>query len=250
MTEAVQSCFARCEKKYMLTRSQCDALMARIGAHLKEDRYPIYTICNIYYDTDDYRLIRASLEKPVYKEKLRVRSYGVPGETDSVFVELKKKFDGVVYKRRVTAELPLVEPLLSGVLDNDAFGQIGREIEWFQRCNRTVPKVFIGYDREAFAGLDDPELRVTFDTRLRWRETKLDLSYGDHGRFLLPEDAVLMEVKLPSACPLWLSRALSDLSIYPTSFSKYGECYRTCLLPAIQQARKEAAFCASFGHYN
>jgi len=173
-----------------------------------------------------------------------VRSYGVPGEADSVFVELKKKFDGVVYKRRVTAELPLVEPLLSGLLDNDAFGQIGREIEWFQRCNRTVPKVFIGYDREAFAGLDDPELRVTFDTRLHWRETKLDLSYGDHGRFLLPEDAVLMEVKLPSACPLWLSRALSDLSIYPTSFSKYGECYRTCLLHAIQQARKEAAFCA------
>ena len=151
MTEAVQSCFARCEKKYMLTRSQCDALMARIDAHLKEDRYPIYTICNIYYDTDDYRLIRASLEKPVYKEKLRVRSYGVPGEADSVFVELKKKFDGVVYKRRVTAELPLVEPLLSGLLDNDAFGQIGREIEWFQRCNRTVPKVFIGYDREAGA---------------------------------------------------------------------------------------------------
>ena len=102
---------------------------------MKKDAYGAYTICNIYYDTPDWRLIRASLEKPVYKEKLRVRSYGVPGETDSVFVELKKKFDGVVYKRRVTAELPLVEPLLSGLLDNDAFGQIGREIEWFQRCN-------------------------------------------------------------------------------------------------------------------
>ena len=244
MADTMQYSFARYEQKYFLTPAQQAALLARIAPHIQRDVHERYTICNLYYDTDDWRLIRASLEKPVYKEKLRVRSYGVPGETDSVFVELKKKFDGVVYKRRVTAELPLVEPLLSGLLDNDAFGQIGREIEWFQRCNRTVPKVFIGYDREAFAGLDDPELRVTFDTRLRWRETKLDLSYGDHGRFLLPEDAVLMEVKLPSACPLWLSRALSDLSIYPTSFSKYGECYRTCLLPAIQQARKEAAFCA------
>ena len=244
MAAAIQSCFARCEKKYMLTRAQRDALLARMEPHLKADQYPVYTICNLYYDTADYRLIRASLEKPVYKEKLRVRSYGVPGETDSVFVELKKKFDGVVYKRRITAELPLVEPFLAGLLDKDAFGQIGREIEWFQRCNRTAPKVFIGYDREAFAGLDEPELRVTFDTRLRWRDTKLDLACGDHGQLLLPEDAVLMELKLPGVCPLWLSHALSELSLYPASFSKYGECYRTCLLPTMQQTRKEAAFCA------
>ena len=113
MAAAIQSCFARCEKKYMLTRAQRDALLARMEPHLKADQYPVYTICNLYYDTADYRLIRASLEKPVYKEKLRVRSYGVPGETDSVFVELKKKFDGVVYKRRITAELPLVEPFLA-----------------------------------------------------------------------------------------------------------------------------------------
>lgn len=244
MAAGVQSCFARYEKKYMLTRAQRDALLARISPYLRADRYPVYTICNLYYDTGDYRLIRASLEKPVYKEKLRVRSYGVPGEADSVFVELKKKFDGVIYKRRITAELPLVEPFLAGLLDRDAFGQIGQEIEWFQRCNRTMPKVFIGYDREAFAGLDEPELRVTFDTRLRWRDTKLDLACGDHGRLLLPEDAVLMELKLPGGCPLWLSHALCELSLYPTSFSKYGECYRTCLLPAMQQTRKEAAFCA------
>ena len=244
MAEAVQVCFARYEKKYLLTRAQRDVLMARIAPYLRADRYPVYTICNLYYDTADYRFIRASLEKPVYKEKLRVRSYGVPGETDSVFVELKKKFDGVVYKRRVTAELPLVEPFLAGLLDQDAFGQIGREIEWFQRCNRTAPRVFIGYDREAYAGLDDPELRVTFDTRLRWRGTALDLARGDHGQLLLPEDTVLMELKLPGACPLWLSHALSELALYPTSFSKYGECYRTCLLPAMRQDRREGAFCA------
>ena len=143
MTAAVQSCFARCEKKYMLTRAQRDALLARIGPYLRADRYPVYTICNLYYDTEDYRLIRASLEKPVYKEKLRVRSYGVPGADDGVFVELKKKFDGVVYKRRITVPLGQAAPFLSGQTDADTFGQIGREIRWFQRCSKTAPKVLI-----------------------------------------------------------------------------------------------------------
>ena len=244
MANTIQYSFKRYEKKYMLTREQHEALLRSIGMRLKADAYPTYTICNIYYDTDDYQLIRASLEKPVYKEKLRVRSYGVPGENDRVFVELKKKFDGVVYKRRVTTELFRVEPFLSGFRDGDSFGQIGREIRWFQHCNRTVPKVFIGYDRTAFAGVDDPDLRVTFDTKLRWRTTELDLACGDQGQPLLPDSAVLMEIKLPGVCPLWLSRALSALAIYPTSFSKYGACYRTQLLPAMRKTRKEGVFCA------
>ena len=244
MASDIQYSFARVEKKYMLTRTQRGALLNRIDSHLQADAHPTYTICNIYYDTDDYRLIRASIEKPVYKEKLRVRSYGVPGEGDTVFVELKKKFDGVVYKRRVTTELPLVEPFLAGTLEKDAFGQIGREIDWFQRCNKTVPKVFIGYDRTAFAGIEDTELRVTFDTNLRWRMSKLDLAYGDYGQLLLPQDAVLMEIKLPGVCPLWLGRALSELSIYPTSFSKYGACYQQYLLPQLQNNRWEDMFCA------
>ncbi len=244
MASDIQYSFARVEKKYMLTRTQRDALFNRIGSHLKADAHPTYTICNIYYDTDDYRLIRASIEKPVYKEKLRVRSYGVPGEGDAVFVELKKKFDGVVYKRRVTTELPLVEPFLTGLLEKDAFGQIGKEIDWFQRRSKTVPKVFIGYDRTAFAGIEDTELRVTFDTNLRWRTRNLDLAYGDHGQLLLPQDAVLMEIKLPGVCPLWLGRALCELSIYPTSFSKYGACYQQYLLPQLQNNRWEDMFCA------
>ena len=177
-------------------------------------------------------------------QKLRVRSYGVPEEGDTVFVELKKKFDGIVYKHRVTTELPMVKPLLTGLLEKNAFGQIGREIDWFQRCNKTVPKVFIGYDRTAFAGTDDPELRVTFDTKLRWRTSKLDLAYGDQGMLLLPQDAVLMEVKLPGVCPLWLSRALSELSIYQTSFSKYGACYQKHLLPRMRKTGWEDMFCA------
>ena len=146
---AIQCCFERYEKKYCLALSQQRFLLERMTPYMKKDAYGEYTICNIYYDTDDYRLIRASLEKPVYKEKLRVRSYGVPQEDGKVFVELKKKFDGVVYKRRITTGIQNVEPFLSGELPSENFGQIGREIGYFQSFYHTVPKVFIGYDRLA-----------------------------------------------------------------------------------------------------
>ena len=140
---AIQCCFERYEKKYCLTLSQQHFLLERMTPYMKKDAYGEYTICNIYYDTDDYRLIRASLEKPIYKEKLRVRSYGVPQEDGKVFVELKKKFDGVVYKRRITTGIQNVEPFLSGELPSENFGQIGREIGYFQSFYHTVPKVFM-----------------------------------------------------------------------------------------------------------
>lgn len=128
MANQIQSCFERYEKKYMLTPAQLRVMLTGMKAHMVPDQYGKYTICNIYYDTPDWRLIRASLEKPVYKEKLRVRSYGVAAPEGKAFVEIKKKFDGVVYKRRITAPAPLVEPLLGGILEPDRFGQIGREI--------------------------------------------------------------------------------------------------------------------------
>ena len=128
MANQIQSCFERYEKKYMLTPAQLRVMLTGMKAHMVPDQYGKYTICNIYYDTPDWRLIRASLEKPVYKEKLRVRSYGVAAPEGKVFVEIKKKFDGVVYKRRITAPAPLVSPLLTGQLEPDRFGQIGREI--------------------------------------------------------------------------------------------------------------------------
>ena len=241
---AIQCCFERYEKKYCLTLSQQRFLLERMTPYMKKDAYGEYTICNIYYDTDDYRLIRASLEKPVYKEKLRVRSYGVPQEDGKVFVELKKKFDGVVYKRRITMDIQNVEPFLSGELPSENFGQIGREIGYFQSFYQTVPKVFIGYDRLAFAGIDDPQLRITFDTNLRWRDTDVDLRLGDHGApIALPCGDVLMEVKIPGACPLWLSHLLSDAQAFPTSFSKYGEAYLACEGKAAPKAyREQVAF--------
>ena len=167
-----------------------------------------------------------------------MRSYGVAAPEGKVFVEIKKKFDGVVYKRRITAPAPLVEPLLGGILEPDRFGQIGREIGWFQSFYHTQPKVFIGYDRTAFAGREDPELRITFDTGLRWRDTALDLRLGDYGAPLLGPDQVLMEIKIPGACPLWLSHLLDRAGARPVSFSKYGTCYRDHILPRLTEKQQ------------
>lgn len=245
MSGKIKYSFARNEKKYFLTPLQQEFLLCRMSRHMSADRYGKYKICNIYYDTDDWRLIRASIEKPIYKEKLRARSYGVPAEGGKVFAELKKKFDGTVYKRRITADPDTAQKFLLGLIPGARFGQIGREIERFCEFYRPVPKVFIGYERTAFAGIEEPELRITFDTDLRWRDTELDLRLGDFGEPIIPHDRILMEVKAPGACPLWLSEALSKAKAYPTSFSKYGTCYKEHILKQnIEKISKEAHYCA------
>lgn len=225
----VQSCFRRYEKKYLLTPEQSDAVKRGMAAFMKPDAHPNYTICNVYYDTEHYELIRASLEKPVYKEKLRLRSYGVPGSRDPAFVEIKKKYDGVVYKRRVTLQAMDAARWLSGRRPGDG-SQISREIDWFLQFYRPEPKVFLAYDREAYAAADGGELRITFDTAIRVRSNDPDLRSGDHGVPLLNGDQILMEIKIPGAAPLWLARLLSDSSIFPTSFSKYGTYYKEFVL--------------------
>ncbi len=225
----IQSCFKRYEKKYLLTPEQYRVMRFGMAQFMKPDAHPRYSIGNIYYDTENFDLIRASLEKPVYKEKLRMRSYGVPGSRDSVFVEIKKKYDDVVYKRRVTMEMMSAERYLRGAQGGDG-SQISREIDWFLHLYRPEPKVFIAYDREAYAAADGGELRITFDTALRARSNDLDLRLGDHGVPLLTDERILMEIKIPGVSPLWLARLLSENRIFPTSFSKYGEYYKQFVL--------------------
>lgn len=240
MAKGIQYSFERYEKKYFLNEAQYSAVLEELKKHMRADDYEQYTICNIYYDTDDWRLIRASIDKPLYKEKLRVRSYGAPTDEENVFIELKKKFDGIVYKRRITAPAYFVEPFLYGLASDPCAGQVGREIRRFQQFYRAEPKVFIAYDRTAFAGRDNPELRVTFDRNIRWRTSKLDLRDGDFGQPLLDGEKVLMEIKIPGVCPMWLSRLLSENLIFPTSFSKYGTCYRENILKENKEARLSA----------
>ena len=225
----IQSCFKRYEKKYLLTPEQYRAMLRGMEFYMRPDEHPRYTIGNVYYDTPDYELIRTSLEKPVYKEKLRVRSYGVPGDTDMAFVEIKKKFEGVVYKRRVTlGAAAAVEWLRGGRPLQES--QISREIDWFMQKYHPAPAVYIAYDREAYAGRENSELRITFDTNLRWSDYNIDLRAGDSGNPILRRDQVLMEIKIPGVAPLWLSHLLCENQIVSTSFSKYGAYYKQAVL--------------------
>lgn len=220
-----QCCFQRKEMKYRLTMRQQGRLMDRLWPFLKPDEYGAYTIGSLYLDTPDFLLIRRSLDKPVYKEKLRLRAYGVPRGEDMVFLELKKKFKGIVYKRRIAPPLPQAEAYLLDGTPPAETGQIFREIDYVRRLYAPSPRVYVAYDRVAYTGRDEPEVRLTFDTRIRWRDEDLRLGAGSGGALLLEPDAVLLEVKAPDAMPLWLAGALSEEGIFPTSFSKVGACY-------------------------
>lgn len=219
----IQNQFKRYEIKYLLDARQYESVRRTMQGRTVGDEYGKSTICNIYYDTPDRRLIRRSLEKPVYKEKMRLRSYGTPRGGDRVFLELKKKYESVVYKRRADMTL---DAALRFTAAPEPYSQITREIAYFIDLYGSLsPAMFISYSREAFFGADDRDLRITFDTDILWRECEVDLTAGAYGAPLLPAGTVLMELKIASAVPLWFSSALAREKIYPVSFSKYGRAY-------------------------
>lgn len=222
--------FKRYEKKYLLSREKYEALRAQLDSHIVPDEYFQSTVCSIYYDSDDYTLIRRSIEKPVYKEKLRLRSYNTPGPDGTVFVELKKKFKGLVYKRRITMTNSQAMAYLSGEAPAPVESQMTHELDWFLHENRVKPKVLIACDRTAYVDKENSELRFTFDENMRFRQTELDLTAGSHGELIIEPGMVLMELKIPGAAPVWLARMLSELEIFATGFSKYGTCYTNYIL--------------------
>lgn len=237
-----QDVFKRYEKKYLLDGGTFRELFTRLQEYMKPDRYGNTTVCNIYYDTPDHRLIRTSLEKPVYKEKLRLRSYGVPQKDAAVFVELKKKYKGVVYKRRIGMPLQEAERFLNCGESAGRKTQIEKEIGWvLGYYPRLTPAMFLSYDRIAAICAENPNLRITFDSRILWREDALDLSAGAWGRQLLQPGQRIMEVKIPGSMPLWLARLLDEYQVYPASYSKYGNAYLASL---EEKQEKGAVFCA------
>jgi len=227
---ATKLTFKRYEKKYLLSAEQYEALWQRLESYIEPDEFFSSTVCSIYYDDDSYSLIRHSIDKPVYKEKLRLRSYNVPTADGEVFVELKKKFKGIVYKRRVRMTASEAESYLAGHIPAPKDTQMFREIDWFMKMNKPTPKVLIACDREAYRSKEDHDLRITFDRDIRWRNTELSLTDGSHGELLTEPGQVLMEIKIPGAAPLWLAAMLSELEIFPKSFSKYGTCYKNHIL--------------------
>lgn len=224
---AYQATFKRYEIKYLLTQQQKQAVLLAMQSYMKLDQYGRTTIRNIYYDTDTYRLIRRSLEKPAYKEKLRIRSYQTAAPDDLVFVELKKKYKSVVYKRRLT--LPEIEARNSFKTGSPlpVHSQIADEIEYFRAYYEGLhPTVFLSYEREAFYALNDSDFRVTFDENILYRTCDLSLGSEIYGTPLLDKGETLMEIKTAGGLPLWMSHELNRLKVYHTSFSKYGSAYQ------------------------
>lgn len=236
-----QMTFKRYELKFMLTQSQKQALLQVMEPYMALDQYGRTTIQNLYYDTDSFRLVRRSMERPEYKEKLRVRSYGTAREGGRVFVELKKKYDHVVYKRRLTLPEPDAMAWLAGDKSAAPDSQIGREINYFCTFYRDLrPQVFLSYEREAYFERGGGDFRVTFDENILTRRTALSLKTSPWGTPLLPHGTVLMELKTPGGIPLWMTRFLTENHIYKTSFSKYGTAYQNVIFPQQEGVKKYA----------
>lgn len=217
--------FRRREQKYLLDQRQTAAFQEAMAEFMEPDQYATSAIRNIYYDTPDYRLIRRSLEKPEYKEKLRLRSYGDASENSKVFLEMKKKYDGVVYKRRISLKEQTAMDYMADPQKKLDDGQIGREIDYFKAFYAELfPAVYLSYDRHSWRS-HDGTLRITMDHNIQYRTTDVDLKIPPAGEQLLQPGQTLVEIKSPYSIPLWLVKALSANNIQQVSYSKYGAVY-------------------------
>ena len=234
-----QSSFERTEIKYVLTPNQYLRILAEVRRRCRPDAYPSSTITSIYYDTPDHLLTRRSIEKPAYKEKLRLRAYGDVTAASTAYAEIKKKYEGVVYKRRTGMNVADAERWLDGEKHHFAT-QIEKEIDRFVMFYKNIgPSILIAYERDSYF-CDDAGLRLTFDRNIRFRTEDLSLLSGSWGDPLLPEGNVLLEAKAPGALPMWFVRLLSENKAYKTSFSKVGTAYEKTVNFHVKGGKKYA----------
>lgn len=220
----MEKSFKRHEIKYLITINQYINLMDYLSDKVEKDVVYQSTICNVYYDTDNFELIRKSIEKPIYKEKLRIRSYDKPTCDSSVYVELKKKYDHIVYKKR---EKIAYKYILNNSFLEGAETQIDKEIKYFNDFyGGLTPKMFLSYEREAYYFKTDKQIRITFDTNIKYRTENVNLLPSISDIKLLPNNFVLMELKVPFSIPYNLAKYLSSEKIFKTPFSKYGTAYK------------------------
>ncbi|MGN1479947.1 MAG: polyphosphate polymerase domain-containing protein [Acutalibacteraceae bacterium] len=219
-----QTVFERYEMKYLVSSEQKQKIEQRMTEYMSPDKYGNSLIQNIYFDTPTFLLARRSAMKPLYKEKLRMRCYGDITEQNDVFIEIKKKYCSVVYKRRTHCPYGEVAYILS--TEYEPHTQIEKEISYFvKNYSPLSPAVYLSYEREAFYGKSDSGFRVTFDKNILWRDYDLSLLKGSYGEPILGDGMYLMEIKTGTAVPLWMTAILSEEKLYKTSFSKYGCAY-------------------------
>lgn len=239
--------FERIETKFLLDDMQYTELMKRLENMAAIDSYGKTSILNIYFDTPDYKIIERSLEKPVYKEKLRLRTYGIANDDTNAFIEIKKKYKGVVYKRRISMPYAKAVDYLVNGKKIEKRSQISDEIDYFLQFYKGIrPAMAISYDRIAMAGIHDPELRITFDTNIRWRTDKLSLTEGNVGKDILLPGQHLMELKIAGAMSVEMARILDELNIRQTSFSKYGRGYQDLMSEKYMESQEKESNIALF----
>ncbi len=240
--------FSRKEEKYIVTKEVYENIIRDSANKIIADEYSknnsFYQICNIYYDTEDNNLIRTSLQKPEYKEKIRLRSYGTPSKNSFVFLEIKKKFKGCVYKRRTTLKLHEAYKFAAtgniGEIKEYMNPQIMQELSYSIKNYKIQPKVFLSYERRAFFGAENPEFRLTFDKNIISRREDTNLEYGVFGERVIDEDKMIMEVKYSERMPLWFIAILRKYNLEKTSFSKYGTEYTNYIKNGYKEIRKYA----------
>lgn len=231
---AQSATFKRYEFKYMLSQNQYESLRKAMEHTMQLDQFGRNTINNIYFDTPDFLLIRRSLEKPVYKEKLRVRWYGTREEKTPIYIELKKKYKGVVYKRRIKESWLDTKAYFTGreALPKNGQEQIKKELDYFMGFYENLaPALFLGYEREAYFGKEDPDFRMTFDFNIRCNNQDMFHQKSNNGTRVIPRENVLLEVKTGTGLPAWLLDFFAKEEVYKASFSKYGTAYNNILLP-------------------
>ena len=212
----------RFEIKYLLNKCDYNLLINKINDYLVKDKYFKETIYNIYFDSDDYYLINRSLEKPIYKEKIRMRSYDKTNDYTNIFLEIKKKYIKNSNKRRVVISYKDYLDYINYGIIPKCDKQIMNEIDYYFKRYKLKPKIKILYDRLAYSLKGDDTFRITFDTNIRYSNENMDFNNDDNTLFM---SDYIMEIKTFSGIPLWLNKILNSLNIYPTSYSKVGKIY-------------------------
>lgn len=221
-------CFQRIEEKYLLSQAQKEELLRHVSNYVTRDKHFRSSMRNIYFDTVNFDLVARSIEKPIFKDKFRVRSYDDPAKSKEVFLEMKMKYKGISHKRRTRISYEEYQSYLHDH-DFDQHDLIWREIDYYFRYYDLRPMMYVAYDRESYAGTQDENLRITFDANLRSRMKNLELTNDRGTQNYFDQPTCIMEIKMMHALPLWLARALTELEIQPTSFSKYGQIYRSMI---------------------
>ena len=222
MENLYEATIMRVEHKFLMNGDQMKEFLKLASPHLKPDLYPSYDLFNVYYDTPDNSMIIHCLTHPQYKEKLRLRSYG---DSENAFLEIKKKFKETGLKRRINITETKAYDFIHGNEPLTDPSQIANEIKFLVDSRGVEEKVFIAYHREAFSGVAEEDLRITFDTDICYRLDDLNLSKNGTETMLTKGDEVLLEIKVKDRYPLWLVKILSEMKLYRTSFSKYGMIY-------------------------